>query len=82
MTELFNKCFINVVQNTVGEEAASCIADPSNSENDSYTVKRIIFEYDNHPSIKDTKANYKDPEIFNFSKASIEDKQNNKIIKS
>lgn len=57
MPELFNKNFINAVQNTVGE-AKSYIRGPSNSENDSFTVKRIISKY-NDPSIKDIKKNHK-----------------------
>lgn len=57
MPELFNKNFINAVQNTVGE-ANSYIRDPSNSENDSFTLKRIISKR-NDPSIKDIKENHK-----------------------
>lgn len=53
----FNKNFINAVQNTVGE-ANSYIRDPSNSENDSFTLKRIISKR-NDPSIKDIKENHK-----------------------
>lgn len=38
MGELFNKYFINKVQNTVCE-APSCIGDPPNPKNDSCTIK-------------------------------------------
>ena len=38
VAELFNKYFINTVQNTV-REAPSCIGGPSNIKSDSCTVK-------------------------------------------
>ena len=58
VTELFNKYFINVVQNTA-DETPVCIGDLSNPENDSCTLKRIISDYDNNPSIKYINANYR-----------------------
>lgn len=47
---LFNKYFINAVQNIDGK-APSCMEDSSNSGNGTSTVKRIIREHKQHPNI-------------------------------
>ena len=63
-TKLFNKYFINAVQNTV-TEASSYLGDSPNSECDTSTVKRIRLKHSNILKIKEF---YKESQVFKLVK--------------
>ena len=77
--EVFNKHYINIVQETSGiaPKNLGSPLDPKLNEN---TILEIIENYRNHPSISKIKEIVIEKPIFDFPEATTEDL--NKIIKS
>ena len=80
LTEIFNTHYINIVEKSSGI-SPSVIGNPNNPLEDTKTVKTIIEEYKNHPSIISIgKHMYSNRNTFDFQKPKVE--EINKIIKS
>ena len=80
LAEIFNTHYINIVEKSSGI-GPSVIGNPNDSLEDSKTVKTIIEEYKNHPSIINIKKQVPhNIEMFHFQKPTVG--EINKIIKS
>ena len=80
LVEMFNKHYINIVEKTSGI-APKNLGNPLDQKTDDKTIREIIENYQNHPSIIKIKQSVKENnKVFNFPEASTE--EINKIIKS
>ena len=76
---MFNKHYINIVEKTSGI-APKNLGNPLDPKLDEKTIREIIENYRNHPSIIKIKEIVKEKPIFDFPEAATEDI--NIIIKS
>ena len=60
------------MEHTTGKTPTS-LGDSSNQQNDTDIVKKIISEYNNHPSVIKIKGTYKHFGNFDLPKASLKD---------
>ena len=79
LVKMFNKHYINIVEKTSGI-APKNLGNPLDPNLDGKTIREIIENYRNDPSIIKMKEIVKEKPIFDFPEATIEDK--NIIIKS
>ena len=76
---MLNKHYVNIVKKTSGTGSKN-LGNPSDPKIDEKTIREIIENYRNHPSIIKTKEIVKEKPIFDFPEVTTEDI--NKIIKS
>ena len=72
LVEIFNKYCINIVGKTSGL-AQKCIGNLKNTALDKETVKKIIRQYERHPSILKIKELKNNENFFDFPKATTEE---------
>ena len=72
LVEMFNNHYINIVEKSSGL-APKSIGNSSDPDQDQYTVQKIIKLYQNHPSIKKIKENFKNTITFDFPKPTVKD---------
>ena len=69
---MFNKHYVNIVEKTSGI-APKNLGNPLDSKLDQKTIREIVENYRNHPSIIKIKEIVKEKPIFDFPEATTED---------
>ena len=79
IVEMFNKHYVNILEKTSRIDPKN-LGNPLDPELDQKTIREIVENYQNHPSIIKIKEIVKEKLIFDFPEATTGDI--NKIIKS
>ena len=79
LVEIFNNHYINIVETTMGKPPLS-LGDPSDPEKDNITVRNIITNFANHPSIRKIKNNQSSTPQPTFSLPIATKEEINKIM--